>query len=208
MQALTDGAVDLNRHIGTELPGIELLALLDEEIVAVRELVARRGGGGFRDQAMTVRQQIEFASRFGPLHAHPLYAAGQSPEVLRIHTDASSRYAFGDDWHSDLSWSARPPSLAVLRMEVNPSSGGDTLFASTYAAYEGLSDPLKAFLLGRSAVHEHGQANGRRRLAVHPVVRRHPISERLALFVNASYTTSIEGLTSSESASLLSMLTG
>src|SRR5205814_9302532 len=106
-----------------------------------------------------------------------------------------------------------------------PQTGGDTLFASMYAAYEALSDGLKATLEGLRACHSsrhvfgieamarRGDLNGRignpelaTQDAVHPVVIRHPETGRKALYVNPGFTLRFEGWTDEESRPLLEYL--
>lgn len=207
--------LDLNRHIGTELQGVQLTELDDEGIVVLRDLVADRGVVVLRDQQMTLDEQIDVGSKLGPLHVHPAYAEKGRPEALRIHADASSTFAAGEGWHTDVSCDERPPAISMLRIEVNPSAGGDTAFASTYAAYDSLSDPMKEFLLGLEAVHAgdlpwrgHYKSKSDKEYPVntHPVVRTHPLTGRRALYVNSGFTDKIRGLRGRESAALLAML--
>ena len=144
---------DLNRHLGTVLTGVSLLDLSDTEIDELKVLVAERGVVAVRDQPMTLDQQIAFGRRLGPLHVHPAYADSKHPEALRIHADATSRYAAGESWHSDVLCDLEPPGISILRIEVTPSCGGDTAFASMYQAWESLSEPMQTFLSGLSAIH-------------------------------------------------------
>jgi taurine dioxygenase len=100
-----------------------------------------------------------------------------------------------------------------------PESGGDTIFASRYGAYEALSEPMKKFLTGLTATHDgeqvyRGRYTGRGvddtdrvySRAVHPIVRTHPVTGRRALFVNRYFTTHINELSSDESRVLLDYL--
>jgi len=106
-----------------------------------------------------------------------------------------------------------------------PKTGGDTLFASMYAAYDALSEGLKATLAGLKAVHSsrhvfgpeaparRGDLAGRIRNpelatqhAVHPVVIRHPDSGRRVLYVNSGFTLRFDGWSEEESRPLLDYL--
>jgi taurine dioxygenase len=207
--------LDLNRHLGTVLSGINLLDLTDSEINELKAFVAERGVVAVRDQPMTLDQQIAFGSRLGPLHVHPAYADAEHPEALRIHADATSRYAAGESWHSDVSCDLEPPGISILRIEVTPSSGGDTAFASMYQAWESLSDPMRTFLSGLTAIHAGDLpwrgAYGNKSLKefptnVHPISRTHPETGRTALYVNTGFTDRIKGVSKEESAALLKML--
>lgn len=207
--------IDYNRHIGSELPGVQLAELDDAGLDEVARLAAERGVLVFRDQAMTLDDQIAVGGRLGPLHVHPAYADKERPEALRIHTDAESKYAPGEGWHTDVSCDATPPALSMLRIEVTPSCGGDTAFASMYEAYESLSEPMRGFLATLGAVHAgdlpfrgvyKNRSDKEFPRSVHPVVRTHPLTGRRALFVNSGFTERIKGLTPAESGALLGLL--
>jgi taurine dioxygenase len=206
---------DYSRHIGTELAGVQLAELDEAGIESVRQLAAERGVLAFRGQKMSLEDQIALGRRFGPLHVHPAYASRQHPEALRIHTDANSRFAAGEGWHSDVSCEERPPALSILRIEVTPSCGGDTAYASMYAAYESLSETMRNFLLTLRAVHTgdlpfrgtyKNTSDKQFPVSTHPVVRTHPLTGRRALYVNSGFTDKVEGLTRHESRALLTML--
>jgi taurine dioxygenase len=134
-----------------------------------------------------------------------------------IHADEKSRHVAGEDWHSDVSADAEPPMGSVLYLKQVPEVGGDTLFASMYAAYDALSEPMKSFLIGLTAIHTSAQVYGARARptragetefpsAEHPVIRTHPVTKRRGIFVNRGFTTRIRGLTRSESRALLEFL--
>ena len=207
--------IDYTRHIGTELPGVKLLDLDDAGIAEIKQLNAERGVLFFRDQVMTLDQQVELGRRLGTLHVHPAAPGPKGyPEVLLVHTDANSKYTAGETWHTDVSCDEEPPALSMLRVEVVPPVGGDTLWASMYAAYDLLSDSMKEFLSARQAIHTSDQVYGGRYgmkdvktpSAVHPVVRTHPLTGRRALYVNSGFTSRIKGVTRRESGALLKML--
>jgi len=147
--------------------------------------------------------------------------AGHCREIgVTIHADESSERVSGQGWHSDVSCDVEPPMGSILHIQQTPASGGDTMFASGYAAYEALSKTMKAFLGGLKALHEskprHHGRNKRSGMmrdgenvfpeAVHPVVRTHPVTGRKGLFVNPVFTTRIEGLAAGESRALLDFL--
>ena len=207
--------LDLNRHIGTELSDLQLVDLDDDGIAELRQLVAERGVVVCRDQQMTLDDQIAVGARLGTLHVHPAFADAERPAALRIHTDANSRHTAGEGWHTDVSCDVEPPAISMLRIEVTPSAGGDTAYASMYAAYEALSEPMKDFVATLQAVHA-GDLPWRGRyksgaprdfpVNTHPVIRTHPLTGRRALFVNRGFTSHIAGLRSTESRALLDML--
>lgn len=177
----------------------------------------------FRDQHLTPAQQRDFAARFGPLQTHPAYPTADGvPQVTVLHHDAS-RPSRIDTWHTDMTFRANPPLATVLQAMVVPDRGGDTLFASTQAAYDALSAPLRGLVDGLHAVHDFrwgfkeslAAPGGAARLAdavaanppvVHPVVRVHPVTGRRGLYVNRLFTTRILELSPAESDAVLALL--
>ncbi|MGF1596930.1 MAG: TauD/TfdA dioxygenase family protein [Acidimicrobiales bacterium] len=218
MSVLNDlDTVDLTTPLGTEVRGIQLRQLDDEGIAAITRLVAERGVLFFRDQPMTLDEQVAVGRRFGELMVHPAAKAPAGfPEVLVVHTDAESTYTAGNGWHTDVSCEQRPPALSMLRLEETPPAGGDTLWASMYEAYETLSPAMQEFLLGLTAIHSGDKAYiGRYAkraeptdypVSVHPVIRTHPVTGRKALYVNSGFTVRIKELTPRESDALLDLL--
>ncbi|MBO0887366.1 MAG: TauD/TfdA family dioxygenase [Acidimicrobiales bacterium] len=214
--------IDLAPQIGTEFRDVQLHKLDEAEIEEVKQLVADRCVLFFRDQHMTLDEQVEVGRRLGELHIFPgqrlRAAAGaddRPPEVMVVRGDANSRAVPGEGWHSDVSCDERPPALTMLRVETTPPSGGDTVFASMYAAYESLSAPMREFLLGLTAVHSGRHAGPRYGYFdpkadypenEHPIVRTHPVSGRKALYVNSGYAARIPQLTERESDALLRCL--
>lgn len=207
--------IDYSRQIGTELRGIDLRELDDASIGELSRLVSERGVVVVRHAEMTVEEQVGIGRRLGPLHVHPAYADPDFPEALKIHADANSRYAAGEEWHSDVTCDAEPPMISMLRMHTLPSCGGDTAFASMYEAYEELSEPIKGLLEGLEAIHAgdlpwrgaYGSKSPKEYpVNVHPVVITHHVTGRKALYVNPGFTDRIKGVTKAESRALLDML--
>src|SRR3979490_2346982 len=99
----------------------------------------------FRDLKLTDDQHKAFGGRFGELAIHPAspHAPEGCPEILTIHADENSKHVAGEEWHSDVSCDAEPPLGSILDLTEVPPEGGDTLFASMYAAYDKLSPPIK-----------------------------------------------------------------
>jgi taurine dioxygenase len=209
----------LTPQTGAEIRGVDLSQPLDEP--TFKEIHAALIDNGvifFRDQHLTPDQQKAFGRLFGELHMHPAAPSllEGHPEILVIHADENSRHVAGENWHSDVSCDLEPPMGSILYMHELPPVGGDTLFASMYAAYEALSEPMKRFLEPLTAMHE-GEHVYRGRYGVndtgkvfpkaeHPVIRTHPVSGRKALFVNGGFTTRITQLARPESDALLQFL--
>ena len=209
--------IDRSTPIGTELPDVQLRDLDEAGFAELHTLIAERGVLFFRDQQMTLEEQVAIGRQLGELHIHPAAKAPEGfPEVLVVHTDAESKYTAGNGWHTDVSCDERPPGLSMLRIEQTPPAGGDTLWASMYEAYDTLSPSMQEYLLTLTAIHSGDKAYiGRysKRVErvdypvnVHPVVRTHPISGRRALYVNSGFTVRIKELTPRESDALLDML--
>lgn len=210
----------LTPTIGATIGGVDLTRRLDLEVVEeIHQALMEHQVVFFRDQPMTPRQQLELGRRFGDLHVHPTAPCVDGiPELMKIHTDASSKRNNGDQWHSDVSCDEKPPMGSILHLHTVPESGGDTLFASMYAAYDALSKEMKRLLDPLESRHdsEHfyrglydDEAEMRRDefpSAAHPVVRTHPETGRRLLFVNSMFTTRIPGLEESESRALLDFL--
>ena len=173
----------------------------------------------FRDQELTPEQHLDFGRHFGPLHLHPAapHAPGH-PELMIIHADKDSPRANGENWHSDVSCDELPPLGSILYIKTCPPRGGDTLFASMYAAYEALSERMQTYLEGLTALHDgepvyrglyanYGVADKPSYPhAEHPVVRTHPVTGRKALYVNRGFTRRILGIPRDESEGVLRYL--
>ena len=207
-------------HCGAEVRDIDLSQRLDDAVAAsLGRALAEHCVLFFRDQSLTPEQQKALGRRFGRLHLHPAYPdiLEGHPEIMVIRADENSKRIAGEDWHSDVSCDPQPPLGSILYMQEVPPVGGDTLFASMYAAYEALSAPMRAFLTGLTALHDgettyRGRYEGMKESdrpypqAEHPVVRTHPVSGRQALFVNRIFTKRIVQLAPRESDALLAML--
>lgn len=213
--------IPLTPVIGAEVRGADLRHADGNAAEALRDALACHGVLFFRDQPrLDPVTQIGFARQFGELHTHPAAPHLEGyPEVFVIHAHAGSKVANGNGWHTDVSCDEHPPLGTMLQLHVLPETGGDTLFASMYAAFETLSPTLQTFLAGLQARHEsehiyrgryadRGVDDSAREYpsAVHPVVRTHPVSGRQALYVNPSFTTGIVGLEREESRALLEFL--
>ena len=213
--------IPLTPVIGAEIRGADLVHISDGAFAGIRRALADHCVLFFRDQPrLAPAEQIAFARRFGELHSHPAapHLEGH-PEIFVIHAHAGSRIANGNGWHTDVSCDEEPPLGTMLQLHVLPSSGGDTLFTNTCAAFETLSPVLQAFLTTLTARHDSEHVYRGRYAdrgvddtgrsypsAVHPVVRTHPESGRQALYVNPSFTTRINELTAEESKALLEFL--
>lgn len=190
----------------------------------------------FRDQDLDHAGQIRFARHFGELtYAHPHDDAPPEghPEIFtvdprryeqRYGTDnpvqTRRRYSYFAGWHTDVTAAVNPPAGSILRAETVPEVGGDTTWTNLVAAYQGLSAPLRGFLDTLRAEHRYGgsgeqpagndrysrRVNDNLLVAVHPVVRVHPVTGERALFVNPGFTGHILDLSPRENRALLDLL--
>ena len=145
----------VTRAIGAEVGGIDLREpLTDHDVATLRRALLDHLVLFFRDQHIDDAEQLAFALRFGPLHVSPLQTVHQdAPEIVvldQVHPVGEG----ADEWHSDNTFIAEPPMASILRAVQLPQLGGDTCFASMYAAYEALSPPMRALLDGMRAVHD------------------------------------------------------
>jgi alpha-ketoglutarate-dependent taurine dioxygenase len=224
----------LTGSIGAVLHGVDLTGeVTDAQIADVRTALLGYRVVFLRDQHITPTQQVAFARRFGTLTpAHPLLGGldDDHPEVLVLDSSdyplgvgsRSTGTSYNDRWHTDVTFSERPPAATVLAAKVIPPRGGDTLWADLIGAYEALSDPIRALLDDRIAVHdssatfsrfrdedptgERSQSLARLQPVRHPVVRVHPETGERGLFVNETFTQRIDGLLPGESDALLAFL--
>ena len=153
----------LTPAIGAEILDIDLGAPnLSERVPDIRAALLRHGVIFFREQRLTQEQQIAFARHFGELEVHPATPKDQANrEVLRIAHGPDSR-GQENDWHSDVTWRECPSLGSILLAHEIPECGGDTLFANMHLAYERLSDQMKRFCEGLTAVHDISRVFARR----------------------------------------------
>lgn len=215
--------------LGAEVAGLRIDGVVDPGVAAVlRTLLLRHKVLFFRDLDLDHDQHLALARTWGDLEGHPVikHVPGY-PEILdirgsegRVEDDAGNhRFQTLDKWHADVTFRAAPSMGAVLRAREIPAIGGDTLWVDAAAAYAGLPDDMKARIEGRTATHDllfdfGDRIAPERRAAIaaefplqhHPIVRTHPETGERVLFVNASFTSRIDGLDEAESAELLAYL--
>jgi taurine dioxygenase len=207
-------ATPLSPHIGGEVSGIDLSAPLDDrqkrdllQVFADYQVIF------FRDQLLDFEAHKRFAGVFGGLHRH----VGPStesrpvegePEIRILHFDENSEKVAGEIWHTDQSCAVIPPLGSALYLKtVPPNGGGDTMWASMYAAYDDLSDKMKTYLDGMTATHDGSRAFGKDApVNVHPVVPVHPVTGRKLLYINRGQTSHLNGVSREESDAVLTYL--
>lgn len=215
---------------GAEISGVDLRKPLAPEILAaVKAAWADHAVVAFPDQPLSLDELEAFTQAIGPFGVDPFIAPMPGhPNVLELRREPDEKATnFGAGWHSDWSFQKAPPAATLLRSQVVPPVGGDTLFADCARAYEALSPVMQRMLEGVKAIHSAGRAYGTQgvfaketakrtmeiivspeadKTLTHPLVRTHPVTGRKALFVSPVYTVGIEGMTPKESQALLGFL--
>jgi taurine dioxygenase len=202
--------------IGAQISGLDITRPLGEPVILeLKRALAEHLVIFFRDQPLDFEGHKRFGRYFGPLMIHSGVAGlPEHPEIVAIHADEGSQYVAGENWHSDLTCNAEPPLGSILHLHTIPPTGGDTLFASMYAAYDTLSPRMQAYLEGLTALHDgdhvyrplFNDPSKTYPASDHPVVRTHPVTGRKLLFVNRSYVLRINGVPQAESTALLAFL--
>ena len=176
----------------------------------------------FPGQSMEDTHQMEFLAPWGRPYIHPIgrVAGGVEAKVERI-VDDEEHPPYQDKWHTDVTWDPDPPILGTLRAIEMPARGGDTLFASMYAAYDGLSETLRDRLEGVCAWHDMGPGQAFKSKAgvelydrtkeqfpgtERPVIAVHPDTGRRYLNVNKNFTSHLVGFDRAESDAVLGFL--
>ena len=181
----------------------------------------------FRDQTITPERHLAFAEHIGSIDVNRFFQpVPDHPRIAEVRKEPQHKLAIGERWHTDHSYDNAPALGSILVARELPSSGGATMFANMFAAYEALSDGLKMTLDSLEAEHSSRGPFGAPRSpemakelegrlgnqeaavqdAIHPVVIRHPVSGRKALYVNRAFTTRFVGWTEAESVPLLEYL--
>jgi taurine dioxygenase len=224
------------RHplIGAEIRGIGLRQVDDAAFRRIYDAWLEHLLLIFPEQDVTDEEQIAFARRFGELEIHPSreHRSSRHPEIYRVsnvdeHGNIMPQESTGWRymnltwlWHTDSSFREVPSMGSILHGIEVPPDGGDTLFANMYAVYEALADDVKERIRGLRVLHSHDQVLSHDQKlktasgdytelppVYHPLVRRHPVTGRLSLFLSPHTMARIEGLTEDEGRSLLDELT-
>jgi len=210
--------------IGAEVHGVDLTQTVsDADFAAIHDALVTHLVIFFRDQDLTPAQHVALAKRFGPTQCHPAYPHVDGFPELTILESTVENPSKIEKWHTDMTFRKNPPLGSLLHGQVIPEKGGDTMWASMQAAYEGLSDRWQQFVSGLTARHDFAygfkeslaEEGGYERLKTaiadnptvqHPVVRTHPVTGRKGLFVNCLFTLDIVDMSEPESRAVLEFL--
>lgn len=197
----------LTGALGAEIRGIALSDAGTEAAGAIRGLLAEHLVLFFPEQHLMPDQHIAFGNLFGKLEGHPnLELESERPEFFELRSEGGIG-AIADEWHSDLTCQQEPSVMSILHMVKCPEFGGDTMWANTYKAYDALSQPMKDLCEGLTALHDAHPHSKPEQMAIHPVVRIHPVTGKRSLFVNEHFTRRIVEMGYQESDALLNFLT-
>ena len=210
----------LSGFVGAEITDVKLADLPSDTFEAIQTALFEHGVIFFRDQHLTPEQHLAFAERWGDINVNRFFSTVEGyPQIAKILTQPDQAIVVGSGWHTDQSYDPSPAMASILSAQQLPDFGGDTLFASMGAAYDQLSEGLKLTLENLNAWHTDGSfakaenvlpdvfsADNITQPCLHPVVIKHPVTGRKALYVNAYFTTHFEGWTIEESAPLLKYL--
>lgn len=211
--------------IGAEIHGVDLTQTPSDDLMqAIRDVWLSYGVVFFRDQPLSPDQFQAFAERLGDVVEYPFVKGlPDHPMIIPVLKLPHERHNFGGVWHTDTAYLAAPPMATLLVARELPPKGGDTLFASGYAAYEALSPGLQATLSTLKAANSSAKAEVTKTredrvadsatekanqplVGEHPVIRTHPETGRRSLYVNPAHTTHFVGWTEQESQGLLDFL--
>jgi taurine dioxygenase len=213
--------------LGAVVSGVDLTGEVSEDLFAdLRRALDDHQVIFLRSQDITSERQLEVAAGFGTPSIYPLQKlrGATEPQCSTIVDNADSPPTT-DGWHTDVTWIDTPPVAALLSGQVVPEYGGDTMWASTAAAYDDLSDTMKTLVDGLEVVHTNWPgfcATTERKAGVeglgqrirdaypdvvHPLVRTHPNTGRRSLFISSTSTMSgIVGMHDDEATMLLDFL--
>jgi len=218
----------LGKQIGAEILGVDVKKLDDAGFAEIYRAWLDANVVVVPGQELEIPDFLRYSRRFGVVVPHPSKSTRHPdyPEITQLGVnkfDAAGKldmaiYRRGaEGWHTDGAYDQVPFKATQLYALAVPSRGGNTLFASMYAGYDGLPQRLKDRLEGRIGVFTYG---GRRKAMAllneedrewkpvfHPIVRTHPETGRKGLYFDPGKILKIEGLEPAESDALIDELT-
>jgi taurine dioxygenase len=219
----------LGPQIGAEVRGIDVRALDDAGFAVVYRAWLDSNVLVVRDQGLQIEDFLRYSRRFGVVLPHPSKTTRHPdyPEITllgvnKFGPDGALDMAIyrrgAEGWHTDGAYDQEPFKATQLYALAVPSRGGDTHFASMYAAYDALPELLKRRLDGVRGAFTYG---GRRKATAllneedrdwtpvfHPIIRTHPETGRKGLYFDPGKILRIEGLDERESDLMIEELTG
>ncbi len=211
-------------HIGGNVSGIDLTQSQGEDVYQeIRKALWDHQVLFFRDQPLTPESHHRLACGMGELETHEIFSHVDGYPELSVIENDKDRPPNINVWHTDVTFREKPSLASILHGVTVPQCGGDTLWLSQQAAYEGLTDRMKDIVSDLEAEHSGQKAYagskllaklGKERAAsfnaltptVHPVVVKHPFTGKPGLFVNPTFTTRLIGFSGHESRQILEAL--
>lgn len=220
---MTTSTLNLRRltRVGAEIEGVDLGAPLSGPTFGeLHRALLDHGVIFLRGQRITPAQQLAFAARWGEIHFHPhMPSLAGHPGVIEIIKKETDTTVFGEGWHTDQIFTARPARITMLLAKEVPPVGGDTLFADLQGAYDALPDTMRALVDGlrtistyqvdkvRPAAMTPNYDEGPPKQFEHPLVRRHPENGRRGLYLcHRGITRRLAGMSEEQSRPLLEQL--
>ena len=216
--------VRLGAALGAEVRGIDFDGPLDSETLdGVHKALLDHQVLVVRAPTMTPEQHMALGRQLGEIEIHAFFP-NLGPGYEQVSVLDSEEGTTASMWHTDETFLEHPPMGTLTHAKHLPEVGGDTMFASSSAAYAALSPPMKRYLEGLTAVHDlsritelryrfgsasagdYAAAVAEERRHAHPIVRIHPETGAPGLFVNPTYTRHVVGLPPDESDMLLAYL--
>ena len=223
--------VPVGGALGAEIRGINPRDLDDATLAECMAALHEFGVVFFPGACLSPEEHMAFGARLGRLEVFPAARVmGATEPTFQVIEDGPDVPIAADRWHTDATYIADPPRYALLHAELVPERGGDTLWASTAAVFDGLSSTMQEFLIGLEAEHDSApfiagfmekvaSRVSEEKLAefsvrmkemfppvTHPLVLHIPETGRRALYLGGDVMTGIVGLVKDESDALLSML--
>ena len=218
----------LGPQIGVEVSGVDLKTVDDAEFAAIYRAWLGHNVLVVTGQDLTLQDFLAYSRRFGIVSPHPSKSTRHPdmPEITMLGTgkfnpDGSLNQAIyrrgSEGWHTDGAYDEVPFKATQLYALAIPDTGGDTLFASGYAAYDAMPDRLKQRLDGVNGAFTYGgRAKSQALLnpedrdwkpALHPIIRTHSETGRKSLYFDPGKILSIQGAGQAESDDLIDELT-
>jgi taurine dioxygenase len=219
----------LSGTLGVEIRGVDLSReLSNSETADIYGAFLTHKVLYFRGPELSPQQQLRISRVFGEPDVYPfIKGLDEVPEVIEILKTEKDEVNFGGTWHSDTAYMPEPALGTVLHAVEVPDTGGDTQFANMVAAYDALSDGMKAMLEGLRGVNDSDAFYGGSRAAAmakldgmaknnieqaqgyvseHPVVRTHPQTGEKGLYLSRAHTRRFAGMSEDESRPLIEFL--
>ena len=213
--------------LGAEISGVDVRDPSDREVADIRAALLEHEVVFFRETGLDDAGHLGFAGRFGQPSVFPLSRVmGETEPTFQAIRDDDTSPPSTDYWHTDVTWTAEPPTAAFLRATVVSDRGGDTMWGSTTAAFDALSPRMQDFLSGLRVRHDNTSfiAGMERKLGAeaarpiaeklraayppveHPLIRTHPETGRRSILFGGHFMREIVGLPRPESDAILAFL--